>query len=103
MCKYKTAYFKVSLSYRVFTSHLYYFQKKSNIRDGAFPQIFTIENCVQSHGSSLKYALAKVALEEYFSAHLNFSTQYIIPPTLHNHLSYEGDTSRHHEATVPRD
>jgi hypothetical protein len=51
----------------------------------------------------VEYVLAKVALEEYFSAYLNFPTLYIIPPALHNHLPYKGDTSGHHEATVPRD
>jgi len=84
---------RCQLYYSMFTSHLHYFQKKFSL----FRIVFS------TRVVHVEYVLAKVALGEYFSEHLNFPLPNIIPPTLHTHVPYQSDTSAHHEATVPGD
>jgi len=82
------------LHYRMFTSHLYYFQKKSKVCGGLSHKFSLLRIVFSTRVVHVEYVLAEVALEEYFSEHLNFPLPNIIPTTLHSHLLYESDSIR---------
>jgi hypothetical protein len=75
-------------------SHLYYFLKKSKVCGGLSHRFSLLKTVFITRVVGVEYVLAEVALEEYFSEHLNITLTNIIPPTLHTHLPYESDTSR---------